>query len=61
MRRTGTSSDSLSDEKNEGGDITAFHDSVAVGSVRVCSYRHTNNNGEFANDVPEVCAFFMGS
>ena len=23
--------------------------------------RFLNNNGEFANDVPEVCAFFMGS
>lgn len=61
MNRTGTNSTSTADDKNEGGDLRAKHDQVAAGTFRVQSWRHTNTNGEFANDVQEICIFFIGS
>ena len=48
-------------DKNEGGDLRLKHDQKAAGSVEIQSWRHTNTVGEAANDVPEVCALFIGS
>ena len=61
MNKSGTSSSSTTDDKNEGGDLRAKHDAVATGTFRVQSWRHTNTSGESANDVAEICIFFIGS
>lgn len=61
MNKSGTNSSSTTDDKNEGGDLRAKHDEVATGTFRVLSWRHTNTSGESANDVPEICIFFIGT
>tara|TARA_R100001015_G_C4563295_1_gene122732 strand:+ start:22 stop:447 length:426 start_codon:yes stop_codon:yes gene_type:complete len=60
MNRVGSNSSSVTDDKNEGGNLRAKHDEVNTGTFRVQSWR-TTNSGETANDVPEVCIFFIGS
>ena len=62
MNRFSSSSTSgPTSDKNEGGDLRLKHDQKAAGTVEIQSWRDTNTAGEEANDVPEVCALFIGS
>ena len=62
MNRFSSSSTSgPTSDKNEGGDLRLKHDQKATGTVEIQSWRDTNTAGEEANDVPELCALFIGS
>mgnify|MGYP003137211123 CR=1 FL=1 len=60
MNESGTTSTSTDDDRNEGGNLRVKNEGVAASTFRVQSWR-TTNNGETANDVPEICIFFIGS
>jgi len=60
-RFSNTSTSGPTNDKNEGGDLRLKHDQKATGTVEIQSWRDTNTAGEEANDVPEVCALFIGS